>query len=232
LSPEQISGRLRVEQGGTVVNHETIYRFVYESPLGRQEKLYQYLRRGKKKRTRRQGRRSHASPIAQRLFIDARPPAAAQRTEIGHWESDSLLFVHDQALNVLVERLSRFTVVTRLRSKTAQDTCQVLLARLSPLPHSSVTADNGSENADHLIVSQALSIPFYFCHPYHSWEKGTVENTNGLLRRYVPRDTDLNRVDQGDLDAIAAELNHRPRECLGFLTPHEVLFGVSVALSN
>jgi IS30 family transposase len=232
LSPEQISGRLRVEQGETVVNHETIYRFVYESPLGRQEKLYQYLRRGKKKRTRRAGRRTHTNPIAQRLFIDARPAAATARTEIGHWESDSLLFGHDQALNVLVERLSRFTVVTRFRSKTAQDTCQVLLARLAQLPHSSVTADNGSENADHLIVSQALSIPFYFCHPYHSWEKGSVENTNGLLRRYVPRDTDLNRVDQGDLDAIAAELNHRPRKCLGFLTPHEVLFGVSVALSN
>jgi IS30 family transposase len=231
LSPEQISGRLRVEQGRTVVNHETIYRFVYESPLGRQEKLYQYLRRGKKKRTRRQGRRSHVSPIAQRLFIDARPLAAAQRTEIGHWESDSLLFGHDQALNVLVERLSRFTVVTRLRNKTAHDTRHALVARLAQLPHSSITADNGSENADHVMVSHTLAIPFYFCHPYHSWEKGTVENTNGLIRRYLPRDTDLDRVDQGDLDAIASELNHRPRKCLGFRTPYEVLFGVSVALS-
>jgi len=231
LSPEQISGRLRVEQGRTVVNHETIYRFVYESPLGRQEKLYQYLRRGKKKRTRRQGRRSHVSPIAQRLFIDARPLAAAQRTEIGHWESDSLLFGHDQALNVLVERLSRFTVVTRLRNKTAHDTRHALVARLAQLPHSSITADNGSENADHVMVSHTLAIPFYFCHPYHSWEKGTVENTNGLIRRYLPRDTDLDRVEQGDLDAIASELNHRPRKCLGFRTPYEVLFGVSVALS-
>ena len=231
LSPEQIAGRLRVEQGATVVNHETIYRFVYGSPLGRQEKLYQYLRRGKKKRTRRQGRRSQVSPIAHRLFIDARPPAVALRREIGHWESDSLLFSHDQALNVLVERLSRFTVVTRLRSKTAQDTCHALVARLAQLPHSSVTADNGSENANHVLVSQALAIPFYFCHPYHSWEKGTVENTNGLIRRYLPRPTDLNRVDQHDLDAIAAELNHRPRKCLGFRTPYEVLFDLSVALS-
>jgi IS30 family transposase len=231
LSPEQISGRLRTEQGGTVINHETIYRFVYESPVGRQEKLYQYLRRGKKKRTRRQGRRAHTSPIAQRLFIDARPLAATQRTEIGHWESDSLLFSQDQALNVLVDRLSRFTVVTRLRSKTARDTGHALVARLAQLPHSSVTADNGSENADHIMVSRALAIPFYFCHPYHSWEKGTVENTNGLIRRYLPRGTDLNRVDQDELDAIAAELNHRPRKCLGFHTPYEVLFNVSVALS-
>jgi len=231
LSPEQICGRLRAEQGTPVINHETIYRFVYDSPLGRQEKLYQYLRRGKKKRTRRQGRRSHAGPIAGRLFIDARPPAATQRSEIGHWESDSLLFGHDQALNVLVDRLSRFTLVTRLQSKTAQDTCHALVARLAQLPHSSITADNGSENADHVRVSQTLAIPFFFCHPYHSWEKGTVENTNGLIRRYLPRDTDLDRVDQDDLDAIASELNHRPRKCLGFRTPYEVLFNVSVALS-
>ncbi len=215
-----------------MVNHKAIHRFVHESPFGRQEKLHQYLRRGKKKRTRRAGRRSHTSPIAQRLFIDARPAAATARTEVGHWERDSLLFGHDQALNVLVDGLSRFTVVTRLRSRTTQDTCRGLLARPARLPHSSVTADNRSENADHLIVSLALSVPFYFCHPYHSREKGPVENTNGLLRRYVPRDPDLNRVDQGDLDTIAAELDHRPRKRLGFPTPPEVLLGVSVALGN
>lgn len=212
LSPEQICGRLRAEQGGTVVDHETIYRFVYESPRGRQEKLYQCLRRGKKKRTRRQGRRGHASPIAGRLFIDARPPAANQRTEIDHWESDSLLFGHDQALNVLVDRLSRFTVVTRLRGKTAQDTHYVLMDRLS-------------------LVSKELPIPFFFCHPYHSWEKGTAENTSGLIRCYLPRETDLNHVPQDDLNAIAAELNHRPRIRLGFRTPYEVLSNVCVALS-
>ena len=99
------------------------------------------------------------------------------------------------------------------------------------MPRLSVTADNGTENADHGAVSRVLSIPSYFCHPYHSWEKGTVENTNGLLRRYLPRSTDLRRVDQQDLDAIATELNHRPRKCLGFRTPFEVLFNTFVALS-
>jgi IS30 family transposase len=231
-SPEQIAGRLRREQGGTVVNHETIYRFVYESPLGRQEKLYEYLRRGQKKRRRRQGRRVHTGPIAHRTFIDARPSAANERTEIGHWESDSLLFGREQAVNVLVDRLSRFTVLTRLAGKTARDTYQVLVARLDPLPHRSLTADNGAENADHGRISQKLAIPFFFCHPYHSWEKGTVENTNGLIRRYLPRDTDLRRVAHDDLEAIAADLNHRPRKCLGFLTPAEVLFGYSVALRS
>ncbi len=165
------------------------------------------------------------------MFIDARPPAATQRTEIGHWESDTLLFRHDQTLKVLVGRLSRFTLVTRLQSKTVQDTCQTLIARLAQFPHCSVTADNGSENGDCGLVSRSLAIPFYFRHPYHSWEKGTVENTNGLIRRYLPRHTDLNRVQQDDLDAIASELNHRPKKCLGFRTPYEVLFNVFVALS-
>lgn len=229
-SPEQISGRLRMHQDGTRINHETIYRFVYESPLGRQEKLYQYLRRGKKKRSRRQGRRVHTGPIANRRFIDARPLAANERTEIGHWETDSLLFSREQALNVLVERVSRFTVLTRLAGKSARDTGQVLVERLRPLPRRSLTSDNGSENADHCHVSRQLAIPFFFCHPYHSWEKGTVENTNGLVRRYLPRDTELNRVAPEELDAIAGELNHRPRKCLAFLTPAEVLFGHSVAL--
>lgn len=229
-SPEQISGRLRMHQAGTRINPETIYRFVYESPLGRQEKLYQYLRRGKKKRSRRQGRRVHTGPIANRRFIEARPRAANERTEIGHWETDSLLFSREQALNVLVERVSRFTVLTRLAGKSARDTGQVLVERLRPLPRRSLTSDNGSENADHCHVSRQLAIPFFFCHPYHSWEKGTVENTNGLVRRYLPRDTELNRVAPEDLDAIAGELNHRPRKCLAFLTPAEVLFGHSVAL--
>jgi len=231
LSPEQIAGRLRAEQGRTVVNPETIYRFVYESPIGRQEQLYQYLRRGKKRRTRRQGRRRHTQPIAGRLFIDARPAAATERREIGHWESDSLHFAEEQVVNVLVERSSRYTVVTRLWNKTARETSQALISRLAHMPRLSITADNGTENADHGAVSRVLSIPFSFCHPYHSWEKGMVENTNGLRRRYLPRSTDLRRVDQQDLDAIATELNHRPRKCLGFSTPFEVLLNTFVALS-
>jgi IS30 family transposase len=231
-SPEAIAGRLRLEHGRTVVNHETIYRFVYDSPIGRQEKLYQYLRRGQKKRRRRQGRRVRTHPIAQRTFIEARPLAASLRTETGHWETDSLLFPEDQALNVLVDRLSRFTILTRLEGKTARDTSKVLIERLSALPRRSLTADNGSENAEHTTVSEQLGIPFFFCHPYHSWEKGSVENTNGLIRRYLPRDTDLSRIEPEDIDAIANELNQRPRKCLGFRLPSEVLFGYSVALSH
>jgi IS30 family transposase len=231
-SPEQIAGRLRVQEGRTVVNHETLYRFIYDSPLGRQEKLYEYLRRGKKKRSRRQGRRVQVSPISNRVFIDCRPLAANQRTEPGHWETDSLLYPHQQTLNVLVDRHSRFTVLTKLAARTAQETSRALVKQLAARPLRSLTADNGCEYAEHEQVSQILHIPFFFCHPYHSWEKGTVENTNGLVRRYLPHRTDLHDVTQEDLDAISSELNDRPRKCLAFLTPAEVLCGHTVALRS
>ena len=231
-SPEQIAGRLGLEHGATVISHETIYRFIYESPLGRQEKLYQYLRRGRQRRRLRLGRRVRTSPIARREFIDARPAAANQRAEIGHWESDSLLFHQGQVANVLVDRRSRFTLLTRLPGKTAADTRRIMLWRLGALTCRSITADNGSENADHLLISSALRAPFFFCRPYHAWEKGSVENANSLIRRYLPRETDLDRLQPGDLDAIAAELNHRPRKCLSFLTPSEVFFDTPVALGN
>jgi IS30 family transposase len=92
---------------------------------------------------------------------------------------------------------------------------------LASPPCHSITADNGSENGDHLLISSALQVPFFFCRPYHAWEKGTVENANSLIRRYPSRHTDLDRLPPGDLDAIAGELNHRPRRCLDFLTPSE-----------
>ena len=119
-------------------------------------------------------------PSARSSTPGRRPPMSAPK--IGHWESDSLLFGRVQAVNVLVDRLSRFTVLTRLAGKTARDTRHVLVERLDRLPRRSLTADNGAECADHGSISQELAIPFFFCHPYHSWEKGTVENANGLIR--------------------------------------------------
>ena len=229
-SPEQIAGRLRREQGATVVNHETIYRFDYDSPLGGRRSSTSIFAGARRSAVgaKAGGCTPARLPTARSSTPGRRPPMSAPK--IGHWESDSLLFGRVQAVNVLVDRLSRFTVLTRLAGKTARDTRHVLVERLDRLPHRSLTADNGGENADHGPISQQLAIPFFFCHPYHSWEKGTVENTNGLIRRYLPRDTDLRRVAHDDLEAIAADLNHRPRKCLGFLTPAEVLFGHSVAL--
>ena len=178
------------------------------------EKLWEYLRRAKKRRSHRPGRRSQQSPIPNRVFIEQRPVEAQERREVGHWESDSLLFPYGQALNVLVDRCNRFTLVTKLEGRTAEATSTVLTQRLADQPARSLTADNGSENYHHQRVSHVLDIAFFFCHPYHSWEKGTVEpvladrsgNMNGLIRRYLPRRTDLRPITQEELDQIAHEL--------------------------
>jgi IS30 family transposase len=231
-SPEIIEGRLRKKYGKTIVNHETLYKFIYDSELGKEHKLYEYLPRGKRKRTKRYGRKTKKSAVPNRVFIEMRQREANERSELGHWETDSVLFGYHQSLNTSADRMSRFTILTKLQSRDAVATASVLTERLSQLPARSITADNGPENALHEKVSQTLNIPFFFCHPYHSWEKGTVENRNGIVRRYLPRNTNLNDISQSELDDIAWEINNRPMKCLNFLTPYEVLLTNSVALRN
>ena len=231
-SPELIAGRLREKFGRTLVNHETIYKFVYESEIGQQWKLYEYLARGKKKRTRRRGRKSQKCAVRNRIFIEMRPKEANERSEVGHWETDSLLFGHRRAVNASADRMSRFTVLTKLSSRDSEATKNALVQRLSTLPVETITSDNGPENAEHEKVSELLNVPFFFCHPYHSWEKGTIENRNGIVRRYLPRKTNLDEISQADLDDIANEINNRPMKCLNFSTPYEVLLANGVALGN
>lgn len=231
-TPEIIAGRLRKKFKRTLVNHETIYNFIYESEIGKEWKLYEYLPRGKKKRTKRYGRKSQKCAVKNRVFIEMRPKEANERSEVGHWETDSVLFGYRQSLNTSADRLSRFTVLTKLDNRGSSATRDALVKRLSALPIKSVTSDNGSENALHENVSEILNVPFFFCHPYHSWEKGTVENRNGVVRRYLPKKTNLNEVTQSDLDDIAFEINNRPMKCLNFSTPYEVLLANSVALRN
>jgi len=231
-SPELIAGKLRKRFGQTLVNHETIYKFVYESEIGKQWKLYEYLPRGKKKRTKRYGRKTQKGAVKNRVFIEMRQKEANERSELGHWETDSILFGHRQALNSSADRLSRFVILTKLSSRDAAATASVLIERLSRLPVRTITADSGPENALHEEVSRILDAKFFFCHPYHSWEKGTVENRNGVVRRYLPRGTDLDKVSQSELDDIAFEINNRPMKCLNFSTPYEVLLANSVALGN
>lgn len=221
-SPETIAGRLKKHNGRTIICHETIYQFVYQSDYGRGEKLCQYLRRGKKHRTKYYGRKSHKETIPNRIFIDKRPQDVAQRRDIGHWEGDSIIYAYKMAINSLVERKSRFVVLTKLERKTAVLTQQAVM-RLKGLSCKTLTVDNGTENANHENITRSLGIKVYFCHPYHSWEKGTNENTNGLVRRYLPRGTSIEGVSQQDIDDIAWELNNRPRKVLNFNTPQEIL---------
>jgi IS30 family transposase len=221
-SPEIISGRLKKKKQ-FIVSHEAIYQWIYrEAPhligsLVRSRPAK--VKRGFSKRH----RRVH---IPNRVSIQERPAAANDRKEPGHWETDLVVGKGREALQVTVERATRFTRLKRVSDKTAGASSRALKEVLSTVPSSlrkSVTYDNGSENTEHLSVREALGVESYFCEPYHSWEKGTVENTNGLIRRFIPKSTDLSTVSDLWAQEIENWLNDRPRKCLGFQTPAEAI---------
>jgi len=238
-SPEVISGCLKkeIEQGvkpcSIYVSHETIYQYIYDR-THKKEKLYEYLRYGKRRRTKHHDRRSQREIIVGRVFIDNRPAIVHKRKEVGHWETDTVMYGRKQGINTLVERMTRFVLLTRLYGKTPHETAQAIITRLTQHVVRTITGDNGIENAHHQTISSTLQASFYFCHPYHSWEKGTNENTNGMLRRYLPRNTDLSTVSEEELADIEYDLNSRPRKILGFKSPLEVLSShyQFVALAN
>ena len=222
-SPETIAGRLEREQKKKVISHETLYEWIYESEIGKRDTLYEYLPRGKKHRTKKHGRRSHKQRLEGRVFIEARTEKANDRSEAGHWETDSLLCKYRDAVNVLAKRMSRAVRITKLYAKDAAATTSAITSRLAHEIVNSITADNGPENAEHEKIARELSSLFFFCHPYHSWEKGTVENRNGVIRRYLPQSTDLSEWSQEELDEIAEDINNTPMKCLNYQTPNEVL---------
>lgn len=222
-SPEIIAGRLEREQKKKVISYETLYTFIYESEIGKRDKLYEYLPRGKKKRSKKHGRKAQQSRLEGRVFIEARSHAANERSEIGHWESDSLLCKWREAVNVLAERMSRAVRITKLAGKDAAATTYAVTSRLKHEIVKSITEDNGPENTEHRKLGKTLKADIFFCHPYHSWEKGTVENRNGVIRRYLPRSTDLSQWTQEELDEIAEGINNTPMKCLDYQTPNEVL---------
>lgn len=227
-SPEVIAGRLKyeIEQGlepcSIYINHETIYDYIYDTQH-HSEKLWQYLRYGKKKRTKQHTRRARHEIIEGRVFIDHRPAVVDDRIEIGHWETDTVMYGMKKGINTLVERLARYTLLTRLLNKTPKETEEAIVKRLREHLVKTITGDNGVENRNHRHIADTLHATFYFCHPYHSWEKGSNENLNGMLRRYLSKHTDLDTVTDQELADIEYELNSRPRKILGFKSPIEVL---------
>lgn len=228
-SPEQIAGRLKkeIKDGKRLkkeyINHESIYQFIYNSGYGKEEKLWNYLRQGKKRRTRKYGRKTKHEIIPNRIFIDKRPKEIDKRKTIGHWEGDAIIYKYKTAIQSIVERKLKYTILTKLMRKTAVETTNAFVSNLKEYFVKSLTVDNGSENRNHEEIKNKLGISIFFCHPYHSWEKGTNENTNGLVRRYLPRGSSLENITQDDLDDIAWELNNRPRKALQYATPQEML---------
>ena len=222
-SPEQIAGRLRLEGSQHKVSHESIYRFIYRWPV-RREKLYHYLARAKASRGRRYFKRRR-EPILGRRSIHERGQTIDNRETFGHWEGDLLQFrTQRDHLLTLCERQTRLTLAAPLPSKTAEDTAATLAGSFAALPEAarrSITFDNGPEFARHQKLQQDLEMQTFFCDPHSPWQRGSIENANGLLRRDLPRKTELSDYsDQDILDVIWAN-NTTPRKCLGFLSPAE-----------
>lgn len=218
-SPACIVGRMALENKPFSLCAETIYNFVYTDSYCIERKLYQYLRRGKRRRTKLNNRKTKSEKILNKVSIEKRPEQINNRSEFGHWEGDSIVSKGKKSfLNTLVERLSRFTIATKLGDHTSQLTKIAITAAFGNLYEKSVTVDNGTEFSKH----EDYGVDVYFCHPYSSWEKGTNENTNGLIRRYLPKTKKFDTVTQEDLNDIIWELNNRPRKVLGYKTPQEV----------
>ena len=231
-SPEQISNRLRLEQG-LRISHEWIYQHIF-ADKDRGGELYQHLRllRKRKKRGRRLDKRGKMANI---LSIELRPALVESRERLGDWEVDTLQGKQKgKALITLTERKSRLTLLALVKRRSAPLVRDQICSRLLPYKDRlyTITSDRGMEFWGHAEIARTLGITFYFAHPYSAWERGTNENTNGLLRQYFPKYTSLKRVSEAQVEAVMNKLNHRPRKILGFRTPFEVFFDTSVALTS
>ena len=227
-SPEQVAGRLRLEQGRNVLSAESIYRFIYAQIRRTDDTDWRnYLPRRKYKRGyRRPGKsRSPLALIQHRVPIAQRPAAVLDRLSAGHWEADLMLFSRPgDVLLVAQERSSRLLIVSRHPGKAATPIAHQLCRNFAPLPQplrQSVTFDNGFEFTHHHRLQHALAMNTYFCDPHAPWQKGGIENAIGRLRRLLPTKVDPRRLTQTRIDPLIARYNHTPRKCLGFQTPAE-----------
>ena len=222
-SPEQVAGRLR-RDGVLAISHETIYRAIWaDKAVG--GSLYLHLRGARKQRRKRYGRYDSRGRLAGKRPITARPPAVERREQVGHWEADTVLGAGQAGacLLTLVERKTGYLVVGALRQRTTAEVTRraTQLIRAQRRPVRTITADNGTEFHDYPTIEARTGTCFYFATPHHAWERGTNENTNGLLRQYVPKGTSLEHLTQGQAAQLARTLNRRPRKRLHFRTPEE-----------
>ena len=221
-SPEQMAGYLRRTRE-LHISHETIYRHIWRDRR-RGGHLHLHLRGARKQRRKRYGQYDSRGRLAGKRHISERPAACEHRTEIGHWEIDTVLGTGSRhCVLSLVDRKTGFVVLGKLSARTTRATTQrtIRLVRQYPRRFATITADNGTEFHDYRAIEQATQVPFYFATPHHAWERGTNENTNGLLRQYVPKGRNLATLTQENCERIAWHLNQRPRKRLGFRTPQE-----------
>ena len=234
--PELIAGRLPMIHPGLKISHEAVYQYIYNPSVRRQEDLVPYLVRAHHRRQIKGHCHTHRTMhIPERISIHQRPQSVHQRKQVGHWESDSVMARQSVAgLHVLVERKTRLVKISKLKRRTARNTRSALINTLSHYPshlRRTITYDNGAENVEHAHVNAVLGTTSYFCEPFHSWEKGTVENTIGLIRRTFPKKTNFDCVSIKEIKQLERSLNNRPRKVLHFKTPLEV-FKSCVALAR
>jgi transposase, IS30 family len=232
-SPEQIAGRLREDfpdDPEMWVSHEPIYQALYVQGRGAlKRELAKHLRTGRAIRKPRRTGEERGSRIPDMVNISERPPEVADRAVPGDWEGDLILGSSESgsAIGTLVERATGFTMLLHLAGDhTAGTVANAMIEKMADLPQQlrrSLTWDQGNEMASHVRIAQATGLDIYFCDPHSPWQRGTNENTNGLLRQYFPKGTDLSKWGPGYLDKVAAELNSRPRKRLSWRTPAEAL---------
>ena len=233
LSPEQVSGRLKLEKTLDIC-HETIYTHIYEDKRAGGD-LNTHLRCQKKKRKRYKTGSDRRGAIKNRVSIDKRPKAVDKKSRIGDIEGDLIIGKnHKGAIATLVERKSKFLFAKKTNGKSAESVSMAVVALLitfKALIHT-ITFDNGKEFALHELISAKLGTAIYFCHPYHSWERGLNENTNGLLRQYFKKDSNLLTVSDEEVDQAVNRLNHRPRKSLGYKSPYEVFYKTKLSYTK
>ncbi len=221
-----IAGNLKESGHKQTISHESIYHYIYNKD-GRYEGLYKYLRQGKTKRQKKHTRKSGKLRIPERKSIHQRPEVVGARIRYGDWESDSVIFSKQKnILSVQSERKSKLIRIHKVINKTAEETKYALIRSIESLPgelFKTITFDNGTEGAKHMEIQKEYGITTYFCDPFASWQKGGVENANKLIRHYLPRSTDLDKLTDRDIYEIQEKLNNRPRKCLGYKTPNEVM---------
>ena len=236
-SPEQIAGRLREDNGGqTIICHETIYNYIFNSKDGKSKNLKQYLTRGHRYRRKWYARKSYRRGIPDRISLDLRSKQANNRSQFGHWEIDSVEGkAHKKGIHTFLERKTRYyqaEIINNIDSEFGIRSQLEVFGSLPPKARLSATFDNGKENYNHTRLKTKLKMKTYFCDPNAAWQKGANEHFNGILRRYIPKKTDLTTVTQLELDSIVEEINNRPLKCLSYQTPNEAFTHELQSITN
>jgi IS30 family transposase len=238
LSPEQIAGRIRLErpnQKNWHISHETIYQSIYDR-IKSGENIRFHLRQGHQKRRKRLSCKDKRGLIPNRVFIDKRPAIVDSKKRRGDWEGDTVEGAKKKGyIGTFVDRSTKYLLGYPLAKKTAKENRKKAVASFRGIPkcaRKTITVDNGKEFAEHIKLAKGTGAKVFFTHPYHSWERGLNEHTNGLLRQYFPKTRSLENLTKKELAKIIKKINNRPRKSLGYRTPREVFFKLPLALQT